>query len=325
MKRTDWLIKRLLRALITTFVIITFNFFLFRIMPGDATANLSRIPHATPELKAEIARQFGLDKSKWEQYLAYLGQLAHGNLGLSFTSQQPVVSVLWDAMVHSFPMVALGTVLSVVFGIASGLWAAWRRGGWQEKTSTASAMFFYSLPTQFLGLMLILVFVTWLGWFPAGGTGNEFNFLENPSGATKMADTLRSMFLPALTLALILYGQYTLIVRSGLLETLGEDYVLTAKAKGLSDRRIMMKHAFRNGMLPVVTLIALSFGFIAAGTILVEAVFSYPGIGLLTANAIKSRDYPVLQGAFLMITVSVIVFNLLADLYYFKLDPRITT
>jgi ABC-type dipeptide/oligopeptide/nickel transport system permease component len=323
--RTDWLVKRLLRALLTTFVIVTFNFFLFRVMPGNAVDNLSRVPHATPELKAELTRQFGLDQPILQQYFAYLNQLVHGNLGVSFQYNQSVVSELWQAAVHSFPMVILGTVFSVIFGIASGLWSAWRRGGWQEKVSTSSAMFFYSLPTQFLGMMLILIFVSWLGWFPSAGTGNEFDYLSNPSTATQMGNSLRAMALPSLTLALILYGQYTLIVRSGLLETLGEDYVLTAKAKGLTDRRIMMKHAFRNGMLPVVTLIALSFGFIAAGTILVEEVFTYHGIGLLTAEAIRFRDYPLLQGAFLMITVSVIVFNLLADLYYFKLDPRITT
>ncbi|MFZ0323357.1 MAG: ABC transporter permease [Actinomycetes bacterium] len=325
MQRTDWLIRRLVRALVTTFVVVTFNFLLFRVMPGDAVSNLSRIPHATPALKAEIAAQFGLDKSIPQQYVAYLGQLVHGNLGISYQSQQSVVSVLWDAITHSIPMVTLGTVLSIILGIASGLWAAWRRGGWQEKASTSSAMFFYSLPTQFLGLMLILVFVGWLGWFPSGGTGNEFNFLTQSSGATTMTNELRGMFLPSLTLALILYGQYTLIVRSGLLETLGEDYVLTAKAKGLSDRRIMLTHAFRNGMLPVVTLIALSFGFIAAGTILIEDVFSYHGLGLLVADAIRARDYPLLQGAFLLICVSVIFFNLVADLLYFKLDPRITT
>lgn len=325
MSRTNWLVKRLIRALITTFVIITFNFFLFRVMPGDAVSNLSRIPHATPELKQQIAAQFGLDQSLWHQYLAFLNQLAHGNLGISFQDQQSVVSDLWTAIVHSVPMVLLGTVLSVVFGIASGLWAAWRRGTYQEKIATSSAMLFYSLPTQFLGMLLILVFVTWLGWFPSGGTGNEFDFLGQTSQAEQVGQNLRAMFLPALTLALILYGQYTLIVRSGLLETLGEDYILTAKAKGLSDRGIMMRHAFRNGMLPVVTLIALSFGFIAAGTILVEDVFSYPGLGLLVANAIRARDYPLLQAAFLLITVCVIVANLLADLLYFRLDPRITT
>lgn len=325
MNRADWLGRRLVRALITTFVIITFNFFLFRVMPGDAVSNLSRIPHATPELKAQIAAQFGLDKSIPEQYVAYLGQLVRGNLGISFQDQQSVVSNLWQAITQSLPMVALGTVLSVVLGVASGVWAAWRRGTMQEKLSTASAMFFYSLPTQFLGMLLILVFVAWLGWFPSGGTGNEFDFLQPTSGAQQLAGNLRGMVLPALTLALILYGQYTLIVRSGLLETLGEDYILTAKAKGLSDRRIMARHAFRNGMLPVVTLVALSFGFIAAGTILVESVFSYPGLGLLVAQAIRARDYPLLQGAFLFITVSVIVANLVADLLYFKLDPRITT
>lgn len=325
MSRSDWLFRRLVRALVTTFVIVTFNFFLFRVMPGDAVSNLSRIPHATPQLKAEIAAQFGLDQPVWHQYISYLQQLAQGNLGLSYQDQQSVVSNLWQAITHSVPMVALGTVLSVVFGIASGLWAAWRRGTVQEKLSTSSAMFFYSLPTQFLGMILILIFVGWLGWFPSGGTGNEFDFLNDPSSADQMTSGLRAMFLPALTLALILYGQYTLIVRSGLLETLGEDYILTAKAKGLSDRRIMMKHAFRNGMLPVVTLVALSFGFIAAGTILIEDVFSYPGLGLLLADAIRARDYPLLQGAFLLITICVIVANLLADLLYFRLDPRITT
>jgi ABC-type dipeptide/oligopeptide/nickel transport system permease component len=323
--RTNWLVKRLIRALITTIVIVTFNFFLFRVMPGDAVSNLSRIPHATPELKLEIAKQFGLDQSVWQQYLSYLTQLAHGNLGISYQDQQSVVSNLGNAIVHSLPMVFMGTLLSVILGIASGLWAAWRRGTFQEKLSTSSAMFFYSLPTQFLGMILILVFVGWLGWFPSGGTGNEFDFLGETNQAEQMGQSVRAMFLPALTLALILYGQYTLIVRSGLLETLGEDYILTAKAKGLSDRRIMMKHAFRNGMLPVVTLIALSFGFIAAGTILVEDVFSYPGLGLLVADAIRARDYPLLQGAFLLITICVIVANLLADLLYFKLDPRITT
>jgi ABC-type dipeptide/oligopeptide/nickel transport system permease component len=323
--RTNWLVKRLIRALVTTFVIITFNFFLFRVMPGDAVSNLSRIPHATPELKKEIAAQFGLDQSIRHQFLAYLNQLFHGNLGISYQDQQSVVSHLGDAIVHSVPMVLFGTVLSIVLGIASGLWAAWRRGTFQEKLSTSSAMFFYSLPTQFLGMILLLVFAGWLGWFPSGGTGNEFNYLGQTNQAEQLGEGLRAMFLPALTLALILYGQYTLIVRSGLLETLGEDYILTAKAKGLSDRRIMMKHAFRNGMLPVVTLIALSFGFIAAGTILVEDVFSYHGLGLLVADAIRRRDYPLLQGAFLLITVCVIVANLLADLLYFKLDPRITT
>jgi peptide/nickel transport system permease protein len=322
--RTDWLIRRLVRAVVTTFVVLLFNFFLFRLMPGSAIDAL-RVPHATPEMKQQLAAQFGLDDSKWVQLKQYFVQLAHFNLGISFESQEPVMTVLRQALAHSVPMITMATGLSVVFGIASGLWAAWRRGGFQEKAVTTSAMFFYSIPTQFLGLLLLMIFVGWLGWFPAAGSGNEFNFLDNPSALDRMLSSLQSMFLPALTLALVLYGQYTLIVRSGLLETLGEDYIQTAKAKGLTDWKIMMRHAFRNGMLPVVTLIALSFGFIAAGAILVEDVFSYHGIGLLTAEAIRYRDYPVLQGAFLLITVSVIIFNLLADLLYFRLDPRITS
>jgi peptide/nickel transport system permease protein len=175
------------------------------------------------------------------------------------------------------------------------------------------------MPTHWLGLMLVILFT---GILPTGGMSNDF--LINPSFWTHLKDLASHITLPALTLGLVLFGEYTLIVRSAMLETLGEDYILTARAKGLKPAAILRKHALRNAMLPIATLVALSLGYIVAGAILVETVFSWPGIGRAVYDAVLARDYPMLQGAFLLLTVSVVFFNLVADLLYFKLDPRIT-
>ena len=198
--------------------------------------------------------------------------------------------------------------------------AAWRRGTPIETATVTSALAFYSMPTHWLGLMLVIIFS---GTLPTGGMTNEF--LLNPSFWTHLKDLASHMALPSLTLGLVLYGEYTLIVRSAMLETLGEDYILTARAKGLKPWTIVRKHALRNAMLPIATLVALSLGYIVAGAILIETVFSWPGIGRAVYEAVLQRDYPMLQGAFLFLTVSVVFFNLVADLLYFKLDPRITT
>jgi ABC-type dipeptide/oligopeptide/nickel transport system permease component len=315
----DYVIKRTLFALITVFVAITMNFVLFRLAPGDAVSNLSRVPHATPETRLAIKRQFGLDKSKGQQYVLYLKQLAHGNLGVSYANSQPVSSNLRTAIANSVPMVLLGTVFAIVVGTLTGVLAAWRRGTALETVGVTSALGFYSMPTHWLGLMLVILFA---GILPTGGMSNEF--LLNPSWWTHFKDVLSHMALPSLTLGLVLFGEYTLIVRSAMLETLGEDYILTARAKGLRPWTIVRRHALRNALLPIATLVALSLGYIVAGAILIETVFSWPGIGRAVYDAVLARDYPMLQGAFLILTVSVVFFNLLADLLYFKLDPRIT-
>src|SRR5947207_1519474 len=176
------------------------------------------------------------------------------------------------------------------------------------------------MPTHWLGLMLVILFT---GVLPTGGMTDDF--LIDPSFWTHIKDVLLHMVLPSLTLGLVLFGEYTLIVRSAMLETLGEDYILTARAKGLRPWTIVRKHALRNAMLPIATLVALSLGYIVAGAILIEIVFSWPGVGRAVYLAVQERDYPMLQGAFLLLTVSVVFFNLVADLLYFKLDPRVTT
>jgi ABC-type dipeptide/oligopeptide/nickel transport system permease component len=320
MRGADYVIKRTGFAVVTVIVAVTLNFLLFRLAPGSAVSNLSRVPHATQETREALKRQFGLDKSKGEQYVIYLRELLHGNLGVSFENSQPVVDNLKTDLGNTMPMVLLGTVISIVLGTLTGVVAAWRRGTAVEHVTVTSALAFYSMPTHWLALMLVILFA---GWFPSGGMVDDF--LIDPSWFEHVQDVLYHMTLPALTLALVLYGQYTLIVRSAMLETLGEDYILTARAKGLHPWTIVRRHALRNALLPISTLVALSLGYIVAGAILVETVFSWPGIGRAVYEAVLSRDYPMLQGAFLVLTLSVVFFNLVADLVYFKLDPRITT
>jgi peptide/nickel transport system permease protein len=315
----DYVIKRVAFAVLTVLIAVTINFALFRLAPGSAVTNLARVPHATPETREAITRQFGLDKSKFEQYVIYLKQLVHGNLGISFANSQPVSDNLRTALINTIPMVFLGTVFAIVLGTLTGILAAWRRGTFAEGASVTTALGFYSMPTHWLGLMLVILFA---GVLPTGGMSDEF--LIDPSFWTHLKDLAAHIALPALTLGLVLYGEYTLIVRSAMLETLGEDYVLTARAKGLQPWAILRRHALRNAMLPIATLVALSLGYIVAGAILIETVFSWPGIGRAVYDAVLQRDYPMLQGAFLVLTVSVVFFNLLADLVYFKLDPRIT-
>jgi len=319
LRGTDYVIKRVAFAIVTVFVAVTINFALFRLAPGSAISDLSRVPHATPELRHALEQQFGLDKPKLTQYVIYLRELVHGNLGVSFANEQPVSDNLRTAIVNTLPMVFLGTLFAIVIGTLTGVIAAWRRGTPLEAATVTTALGFYSMPTHWLGLMLVILFA---GTLPTGGMTNEF--LLNPSFWTHLRDLASHITLPAVTLGLVLYGEYTLIVRSAMLETLGEDYILTARAKGLKPWTIVRRHALRNAMLPVATLVALSLGYIVAGAILIETVFSWPGIGRAVYEAVLQRDYPMLQGAFLVLTISVVFFNLVADLLYFKLDPRIT-
>ena len=321
MRGADYVIKRAFFALVTIFVAITINFFLFRVLPGNAVTDLARVPHAGPQLRHALTVEFGLDKSKFEQYLIYLRELARGNMGISFAYQQPVSHLLIEDLRNTIPLIAVGTIASIIAGIFTGVLSAWRRGSASDHVSTQMAVFAYAFPTQWLGLMLLIIFA---GVLPSAGMSDPFLFGPEPFWQ-HLADVSTHMILPAATLLLTAYGSYTLVVRSSMLETLSEDYVLTARAKGLPVRRIVWRHAVRNAMLPLVTLIALDFGYIVGGALLIEVIFSWPGIGEAMYTAIGQRDYPMLEGGFLILTVSVIVLNFFADLVYFKLDPSITS
>jgi len=316
--RRGYLIRRVGALLLTIFLALTLSFVLFRALPGSAVTNLARVPFASPQERAALGREFGLNQSLWIQYVKFLNQLVHLNLGISFYNQEPVVQNLGSEILNTFQMVLLGTVVAMAFGIVVGVIAAWRRATIVDHGLVVPALAFYAMPVQWLGLMLVVLFGSML---PSSGRVN--NFLVDPSFTQHWLDVLQHMILPSLTIGLVLYGEFTLIVRSAVMETLGEDYVLVARGIGYSDGRILTRFALRNAMLPTMSVVALSMGFLVGGAILVETVFDWPGVGLAVYNAILERDYPMLQGAFLVLTVSVIACNFLADLLYFKLDPRV--
>jgi len=322
MGSADYIVKRILFAFVTIFVAITLNFVLFRGVPGDAVSAL-RCRQCTAAFKEIQRQELGLDKPLYQQYWLYLVNLSHGDMGNSLRTEQPVMNELWDPIKNTMPMILLGTMFSIVFGTLTGVLSAWRRDTVLDKTGLYTALGFYSMPTQWLGLLMILFVAGWFSLPTSGIRDPTLGILTDPSWTTVVVDRFKHMVLPALTLGLVLYGDYALITRSAMLETLGEDYVLTARAKGLSNFKIVRRHGFRNALLPIVTLIALSLGFIIGGAITIEYVFSYPGIGLATVEAIDQRDWPVLQAIFLLLTFSVIFFNLIADLLYVKLDPRV--
>jgi len=318
----NYVVKRIGFALLTTFIAITLNFFLFRVLPGSAVSGL-RCQNCTEQFKQSIIREYGLDKPKLDQYVIYLERLAQGNLGTSVANNQPVWQDISQPLLNTLPMIIAGTLFAILIGVASGVVSAWRRGTLLDRASLWSSLVFYAMPTQWIGVLVVFYVASLLGLPRAGIASPTLNILGQASTWATLVDRTKHLILPALTLGIGLYGQYALVMRSSMLETLGEDYVLTARAKGLSNWAVVRVHAFRNALLPLVTLIALSAGSIVAGAIVVEDVFSYPGIGLATVDAINQNDYPVLQGIFLVLTVSVIACNLIADLLYVRLDPRV--
>jgi peptide/nickel transport system permease protein len=241
-----------------------------------------------------------------------------GDLGVSFQNRQPVIGNVWGQLKNTVPMVLVGTLLAIVLGWLVGVVAAARRGTKADHLGVGVSTMMYSLPPQWVGVLLIVLLG---GFLPS--TGREDEFLIDPGFWQHTTDVASHMVLPALTFGLTLFGQFALISRSSMLETLGDDYILTARAKGLRSWSIVRRHALRNAMLPTVALSALMIGYVVGGALLVEVVFSWPGIGLATYEAVAARDYPMLQGQFLVLVVAVVLCNLIADLLIFRLDPRV--
>ncbi|HYV16522.1 MAG TPA: ABC transporter permease [Conexibacter sp.] len=319
MTRTRHVVRRIGFALVTVVAAVVANFLIFRAAPGSPISALSLRPGSSPAYRQHLLHQAGLDRSLPQQFGDYVGNLLHGRLGVSIANQQLVSANLKTAFLNTLPLVALATVMALALGLVVGVGLAWMRSSRLEGPGLLTVLTTYSLPTQWIGLVLLFVFA---GTLPSGGISDEF--LVDPSFFTAVGDRLQHMILPATALALSIFGQYAFIVRSAMLEVLGEDFMLTARAKGLSSMRLLTRHALSNALLPIVSLTALIVGSISGGTILVEAVFSYPGIGRAISSAVSSRDYPMLQGAFLMLTILVVFFNLVADLLAVKLDPRVT-
>lgn len=330
--RAGYLLRKIGWALVTILVVITFNFLLFRVLPGDPAKSGLRDPRLNPAAVESLRVRFGLDKEVFldldggnpldTQFTAYLGALSRGDLGTSYAFRdQPVSDLIGRALLNTLWLVVPSQVLAILLGAGLGLFAAWRRGRTLDVAALTFSLFMWSLPTFFLGIILLVAGANWFGLPTAGRItiGAQFETFWDLAW-----DVGRHLILPTVTLTLVLLGEYMLIMRSSVLDVFGEDYILTARAKGLSTYRIVRHHALRNAMLPMVTLIALNLGFTVSGAIQVEAVYSWPGLGALTVDAVGDRDYPVLQGAFLLLALSVVVANLAAELIYGWLDPRVS-
>jgi peptide/nickel transport system permease protein len=322
MSRRDFLLRKLGFSLMTVLVVLVINFVLFRILPGDPVrAVIGRNVRISPEVQQALRVQFGLDKPVFpDQFLDTLGQWAHGNLGVSWSQRQPVQKILLAKLGNTVMLIGLGQIFSIVLGVVLGLLAGWKRKTPIDVGALTFSLIAWATPTFWLGIILLAAGSTWLG-LPTGGIVSPAN-VGKPLH-TVIPDLVHHLILPTFTLTILYLGEYMLIMRSSILEVLSEDYILTAKAKGMSNWQVLMRHALKNAMLPIVTLIALNLGFTVSGAIYIEAVFSYDGLGKLFQDALTKQDYPLLQGAFLLLAVSVILANMLADILYTYLDPRI--
>jgi len=316
-----YLARKVLHALATLAFVLAFNFFLFRVMPGDPIRLLARgsATHMTPERIAQIEHEQGLDLALPQQFVVYVRNTLIGRFGTSFVTNRSVNEVVGRAVWPTVLLVGIATTVATVFGLWAGIRGAWRRGSLFDTTSLFGSLVLYSAPEGWLGMILLILFVGTFHWFPAGQMTSNFG----ETGISYILDVLYHLFLPCLTLVLGYIGEYHIIMRSSLIEIMGEDFVTTARAKGVPDRLVRQRHAVPNALLPTLTLVFYSFGFVLGGSVIVEAVYSWPGLGLLTYRAIQDLDYNVIQTVFLLFSAAVIVFNLAADILYGYLDPRV--
>jgi peptide/nickel transport system permease protein len=321
-----FILRRLAFYLVAVWFAITVNFAIPRVMPGNAVDTmLAKFPQLDANSLRALEAEFGAHShgSLISQYFSYLGQLAHGNLGLS-VGQYPstVTSILGQTLPWTLILVGTATILSFALGTLLGIVAAWRRGGWLDRSLPAFT-FLQATPYFFLALIVIQLFA--LDWrlFPFG-QGYDLGLQPGFTWAF-ISSAISHSVLPALTIILTAIGGWMLQMRNVMLTTISEDYILVAQAKGLSPRRIMFTYGARNAILPNIAGFALSLGFVVAGALVMEIVFSYPGIGLTLYNAVTSNDYPLLQGIFLVISLTVLLASLLADIIYVVADPRVRT
>ncbi|BEQ16672.1 ABC transporter permease [Desulfoferula mesophila] len=318
-----YVLKRLAQVMVILFCILTILFVLFRLAPGDPVSRMVD-PEMTPEETQHLIEQLGLDQPIWKQYLIYLKNCSTGEFGYSIHYGEPVARVIWDKLPNTILLFTTAVLLSAMVGISWGKIAAWRKGKGTDLALTIAALVTHTLFLPWLALLLVWIFAYQLDWFPITGMVSDDVWLDPTAGFfTKAGDVLYHMILPLTTLFLIHFGSYLLVMRSSMLDTLKEDYILLARAKGLTERAIRNKHAAPNAWLPVVTSVGLSLAFSINGGALTETVFSWPGIGRELVFAVSHNDYPLAQASFLLISTVVLLSNVVVDVLYAYLDPRI--
>lgn len=320
----EYVLKRIGFAIITLYAAVTADFLLPRLMGGNAADQLaSQTALGSAAVAAALKKEFGLENPNLlYQYKQYLIQLFHGNLGISYADYPaPVTDVILKALPWTIGIVLTATILSYAIGWLIGVHGAWKQGKWFDTLTSALSFGFYSVPYFWIGIIVVYALAFYMGWFPMGGA-IPANFASLSEGG-KLLSILHHGSLPVLSLIIASIAGHLFVLRNNLIRVLSEDYMLLAKAKGLTSRRRKYHYGARNAMLPSVTGLMTSLGTVVGGAITTEIVFSYPGVGMVTFNAILNHDYPVIQGSFLFIAIAVILANLIADLIYPLLDPRV--
>ena len=320
-RRARYVGKRLVQAVPVVLAIVVVNFFLLQLAEGDAVDVLAgEAGSATPEYMAQLREKFGLDRPLLVQLAVYVKNVLTFDLGYSFRHDMPVAELVLDRLLPTLLLMVCTIVIAVGFGIVLGLLAASGLNTWRDNLISVFALVSYATPLFWIGLMMIVVFSLRLGWFPTSGMENFAAFHE---GWDRVKDIAHHLVMPVVTLSLFYLALYTRLMRASMLEQAGMDYVTTARAKGLTERRIVFVHILRNALLPVVTMAGVQIGALIGGSVIVESVFAWPGLGMLAFEALFARDLNLLLGIFLLSALLVVAINLVIDLLYSFLDPRI--
>lgn len=312
---TAYIAKRLLAAIPVLFGLTIIVFLIMAMIPGDpATAILGS--YATPENVERLNRQLGLDKPLWQQYFIWLGNMLQGDFGRSYTLNRPVIDEVLERFSATLILAGTALLLCSVFGLIAGVVSAVRQYSWVDKTVTVVVLVGISVPSFWLGLLLILVFAVNLKWFPASGMYAIY-------GGGDLPDLIRHLFLPAITLAVVATGVIARLTRTAMLEVLRQDFIRTARAKGVTENKVIYKHAFKAALVTVIPVIGIQAGFVLGGAVYIETVFQWPGIGSMLVKAISTRDLLLVQGGVLVVAAAYVLFNLAADVVQTILDPRL--
>ncbi len=324
-----YILKKLVYAVITFFIALVLVFFLYHILPGNPANIFAKDPRVPPEVRDALLERWGLNEPLWKQFFLFIGNLFRGDLGFSFLHKREVISLIAERLPWTLLLLGLSFILNALIGIPLGALIAWRRGSKVDTSFVLAYNVYNALPLFFTGMIFILIFGYtanirgWPIWFPF--IGHKTPGIESQGSMMVLIDILWHLVLPLAVL--LIYGilGWAWFMRGNLINVKTEDYIQTAKAKGLNDNQVLFKHGFRNALLPVVTSIGMSIGGLIGGAILVETVFSYPGTGLLLYEAILYKDYPLLQGAFIIIAVLKLIVIVIAEILYGFIDPRIKT
>lgn len=316
-----FLVRRLLQAVVTVAFAATVTFVLMHLAPGDPFSSSLENPSVAPAIRAQWRAAYGLDRPLSEQFVRYLGNVARGDLGWSFSQRRPVSAALAQALPNTLLLMAVAIIASFALGVLLGTVQATRRGGFLDRAGGAVSLFFYSVPDFWLATIAMLCFAYWLPLFPVGGTIDVVMY-DYMTPAWRVVDRLHHLMLPALTLTALSAAGIARYQRAAMLDVSHEDFVRTARAKGVPERDITVRHTFRNALVPVITLLGLAFPSLVGGTVFVEKVFAWPGMGLLTVNALGTRDYPLVLAGVVVGSMMVAAGSLIADVLTALADPR---